>query len=181
MGLLNNLNFLANIGTFACVSFALSGMGVKLGKLSSLPHKMGYKYISESTKSADLYAATAKLNNKFNDGAPRWTKDATELKKWCENHQTSTRYWKEAVKYCLINKNVWHQLIENHLTLKEPETTTESEVASAPENKCTYEALNRYSDGEGDENYLIGKKLCTNLPTISAPENPTQTSQSPQS
>lgn len=155
MALLNTLNSLTTFGTFGCLSFSLSGMGVKLGKYSSNPHVLGFKYISESLKKDELYDAIIK------EGAPSWASSKEALEKWCKGHQKSTRHWEKASQYCLVKNTVWHKLIENSVKLKEniPKTVTEKGTE-----ECTQEVLNLFADDEKHLNFLIGKKLCFEAP-----------------
>lgn len=152
MNSLNYLNTLATIGTFGCVSFALSGLGVKLGKLSSDGHQLGFKYISTSDHKDKLYEAVAKANKENNSGAPKWAQEAETLKDWCEKNQKSTRYREDATRYCTISNTIRHQLIAHGLTIKE----------NGEGEECKADFLDSYSDdSESSANYLFAKSRCT--------------------
>lgn len=152
MNLVSNLNFLGTMSIFASATFAVSGIGVKLGKFTSSPHPLGFKYISGSAYKKKLYKATFELNKEHLTKEPLLIQNADELEKWCGSWERSTKKIKTVARYCQIKNIVWHRLIEDGVDLKDPETT--------PTNGCTKARLGYYADNKEDHAYLVGKKYC---------------------
>lgn len=148
MNLVSNLNFLGTMSIFASATFAVSGIGVKLGKFSSRPHLLGFKYISSSPYKKALYEATVELNKDSVSAYPFLT-SADKLEDWCRSYETSTKKIKASSRFCQIRNNVWHKLIVNDIKVKKP-----------PSNGCKLELLRDYADGKDSSSYLRGKRHC---------------------